>query len=109
MKMKILLLVYGLLVCSSVFSQDNREVIKIEVDSDCKSYINKRTYKDEIYTKPIRIINTFNTVVTLTFCYKENFIYEDKGQVLSLWFNREFLTRYNTNHIYFKIDDKELI
>lgn len=107
MNMKKILLITALLGYNTILAQDNREAIKIEVDKDCKSSISKRTFKDEIYTDPIRIVNTLNTVVTLMFSYKENFIYEDKGPVLNLWFNQEFLTRYSNDHIYFTIDGKE--
>ncbi len=105
--MKKILLFTTLVCCTTISAQDNREAIKIEVDKDCKSAINKRTFKDEIYTNPVRIVNTLNTVVTLMFSYKENFIYEDKGPVLNIWFNEEFLTRYLTDHIFLTIDGKE--
>ena len=105
--MKKILLFTSLVSCTSISAQDNREAIKIEVDKDCKSSINKITFKDEIYTKPVRIVNTLNTVVTLMFSYKENFIYDDKGSVLNIWFNEDFLTRYLTDHIYLTIDGKE--
>ena len=53
--MKKLLLGITTILYLSAFSQEAKEVIKIEVDSDCKDCISKRTYKDEIFTQQLTI------------------------------------------------------
>lgn len=105
--MKFLIFLTYLSLFKLTTAQEFKEVIKIEVDKECKSSISKRTFKDEIFTEPVRIVNTLNSVVTLMFSYKENFMYEDKGPVLNLWFNQVFSRAYDTKHIYFNIDGVE--
>lgn len=105
--MKYLISVLFLSLLKITIGQEFKEAIKIEVDKDCKSSISNRTFKDEIFTKPVNIVNTLNSVVTLMFSYKENFIYDNKGPVLNFWFNQVFSSTYDTKHIYFLIDGVE--
>src|SRR5690606_27620486 len=99
-----ILFCFNAIFCSS---QIDREIIKIEVDKDCKASILSKTFKDEIHTSPIRLVNSLNSVATLMFSYKENFMFVDKGPIMTLTFNKEFFTQYDTRNIFFNIDGKE--
>ena len=96
-------------ICSNVFSQgkEGKEAIKIDVDKDCKSNIAKRTYINEIYTKPKIIMKGWNMASSLTFAYTESPIYLDKGVVLFVNMDIDFFGEYDTKHIYITINDNQ--
>ena len=105
--MKKLLLAITTFLCLSAFSQEAKEVIKIEVDSDCKDCISKRTYKDEIFTQQLTIVTGLYIKAKVGFAYQNNFMFEKKGKMIYFHFDQDLFKWYNTNNIYLNIDGIE--
>ncbi|MCH2229845.1 MAG: hypothetical protein MK105_05835 [Crocinitomicaceae bacterium] len=106
--MKTILFLSILFIAGFSISQ-TREVIKIEVSKDCKTLINKRTYIDEIYTKPINLVSTLNMKCQLVLGYVDNFIYQNNGLVLYLKMEENFFREYDIKDIYLIIDNEEKV
>ena len=105
--MKKLLLGITTILYLSAFSQEAKEVIKIEVDSDCKDCISKRTYKDEIFTQQLTIVTGLYIKAKVGFAYQDNFMFEKKGKMIYFHFDQDLFKWYDTKNIYLNIDGKE--
>jgi hypothetical protein len=105
--MKKLLLAITTILCLSAFSQEAKEVIKIEVDSDCKDCISKRTYKDEIFTQQLTIVTGLYIKAKVGFAYQDNFMFEKKGKMIYFHFDQDLFKWYDTKTIYLNIDGTE--
>jgi hypothetical protein len=105
--MKITLLVLTLLFNFNTYSQPAKEVIKIEVDNECKQCISKRTYVDEIFTQQLTIVTGLYIKARLGFAYQENFMFENKGRMIYFHFDQDLFKWYNTKNIYLNIDGIE--
>ena len=96
-----------LAVCPYSFSQESKEIIKIEVDSDCKDCISKRTYVDEIFTQQLTIVTGLYIKAKIGFAYQDNFSFDGKGQMIYFHFDQDLFKWYNTKQIYLNIDGSE--
>ena len=107
--MKKLLIGLGLILTFNSLSQEVKEVIKIEIDDNCKECIRKRTYIDEIFTKQLTIVTGLYIKARIGFAYQENFRFERKGKMIYFHFDQDLFKWYNTNNIYLKIDNHEFV
>lgn len=105
--MKTLLFTFGVLMSFCTFSQEAKEVIKIEVDKDCKSCISKRTYVDEIFTQQLTIASGIYIKAKVGFAFQENFMFDTKGKMIYFHFDQDLFKWYDTKNVYLNIDGKE--
>lgn len=105
--MKKLLIVLTTFLYFSAFSQEAKEVIKIEVENDCKDCISKRTYKDEIFTQPLTIVTGLYIKAKVGFAYQDNFMFDQKGKMIYFHFDQDLFKLYDTKTIYLNINGKE--
>jgi hypothetical protein len=96
-----------LILCPQIFAQDTKEIIKIEVDGDCKDCISKRTYIDEIFTQQLTIVTGLYIKAKIGFAYQDNFSFDGKGQMIYFHFDQDLFKWYNTKQIYLNIDSTE--
>lgn len=103
--MKLLFSIFSSIWLFTSYSQEVKEVIKIEIDSECQKCINKRTYVDEIYTKHKTIINGLIIKASVGFSYQDNFRFEQKGKMIYFHFDQDLFKMYETKNIFFVIND----
>lgn len=91
-----------------LYSQEIKEIIKINIDNECKSCISKTTFENEIYTKQqLTIIDGMLINAKIGFAYKENFMFDGKGKMIYFHFNKDLFKSYNTKIIYININEIE--
>ncbi|MBE7653962.1 hypothetical protein [Tenacibaculum finnmarkense] len=101
--MKSLLSLLIAITISGLAYSQTEEVIKIEVDSDCKNFIRKRQYKDQLYTNPVKIITAGYNKVHLGYSYKENM------KMLVFTYNEWAFKYLNVTEFYATINGKEFV
>lgn len=88
-------------------AQEGKEVIKIDVDNECKSCISKRTFVDEIFSQQLTIASGVLIKAKIHFAYHDNFMFENKGKMIYFNFDQDLFQLYDTKNIYLKIDNIE--
>lgn len=84
-------------------TQENKEVIKIDVDRDCKKYISKRTYKNEIFTQKISVTSG----IEVSFAFSSSKDLEQKRRMIYFQFNENKFRLFDNKTIRLEVDEKD--
>ena len=99
-----------ILSCLNSYSQDvSKEIVKLDIDNECKQYLAKRTFKDEIYSQPLTILTGLYIKAKIILAYKDNFMFDSKGKLIYFDFDQDLFKTYDVKNIYLNIDGKEYI
>ena len=102
--MRVLIFLFFGFVMFEGLSQ-TKEVVKIDVNSGCKSYIKKRTYINEIYSKAIKVVNGVYFKGHLGFAYREHIAFSPNGEMIYFHMDEDFVKYYESSTIRITIDN----
>lgn len=82
-------------------NQENKEVIKIDIDRDCKKYISKRTYKNEIFTQKISVTSG----IEVSFAFSSSKDLQEKRRMIYFHFNENKFRFFDNKTIRLEVDE----